>query len=144
MKKNILFIIIVLAIASCGKYEEGPIFSLRSKKNRLCREWRLDKGYLNGEESEIDINEINPNGKAFIKCKLKKYSPKTRKIANLVFDGAELIPNPWVTYELSPGEYRLKIDVFRKRKNKRIQIDVLERTLVVSGGHNTTLQWKNA
>lgn len=42
MKKQIGFIlaaVTVLSVASCGKYEEGPGFSLRSKKARITGVW---------------------------------------------------------------------------------------------------------
>ncbi|MEX2485590.1 MAG: lipocalin family protein [Brumimicrobium sp.] len=41
--------------SSCSKYEEGPAFSLRTKKARLAGEWKADK-YVSpdGEESNAD------------------------------------------------------------------------------------------
>lgn len=33
------FLILLLLFSSCGKYEEGPYFSLRTKKGRLCQQW---------------------------------------------------------------------------------------------------------
>ncbi len=41
-------------MTACGKYEEGPGFSLKSKTKRLCREWKLDKIVENGEDITID------------------------------------------------------------------------------------------
>lgn len=48
--KPILFLslIFTILITSCGKYEEGPNFSLRTKKNRLRSDWKLNKLYING------------------------------------------------------------------------------------------------
>ena len=45
MKKlSILFAAFaVLFLVSCGKYEDGPGFSLRSKKARVCGSWTYDK-----------------------------------------------------------------------------------------------------
>ena len=63
MRKNILFIIIVLAIASCGKYEEGPGFSLRSKKNRLSGEWEFKKVLYNDKVYEYEGDIIRNNVK---------------------------------------------------------------------------------
>ncbi|MEX1193140.1 MAG: hypothetical protein WEA99_14315 [Brumimicrobium sp.] len=41
--------------SSCSKYEEGPAFSLRTKKARLAGEWEADK-YVSpdGDESNAD------------------------------------------------------------------------------------------
>ncbi|MFI5202853.1 MAG: hypothetical protein ACHQF2_00030 [Flavobacteriales bacterium] len=51
MKTKILFVVmVVLTIASCNKYEEGPSLSLRSKKARLTGEWKADKFTLNGTD----------------------------------------------------------------------------------------------
>lgn len=36
-------VVIILNFNSCGKYEDGPNFSLRSKKARLTGEWEVVK-----------------------------------------------------------------------------------------------------
>jgi hypothetical protein len=54
MKKN-YFLLALLAIAitfgSCGKYEDGPNISLRTKKARVAGNWKVVK---------VTINGINP------------------------------------------------------------------------------------
>lgn len=45
-----LFIVLLLIFSSCGKYEEGPAFSLRTKKMRVTGEWKIDKILVNDEE----------------------------------------------------------------------------------------------
>lgn len=52
MKKlSILFAAFaVLLLASCGKYEEGPSFSLLSKKSRVVGEWYYEGIYVDGVE----------------------------------------------------------------------------------------------
>lgn len=49
MKKSTLFIAAwaVLLLVSCGKYEDGPGFSLLSRKTRVAGKWDLDKYFLN-------------------------------------------------------------------------------------------------
>ncbi|MBU3660524.1 MAG: hypothetical protein FGM14_11665 [Flavobacteriales bacterium] len=49
--------LIITLLSSCNKYEEGPNFSLSSKKSRLVGEWKLVKQTENG--SEIDLQNIN-------------------------------------------------------------------------------------
>src|SRR5688572_16681076 len=39
-----LIIIVILLIAACKKGEDDPAFSFRTRKNRLCGEWRLKSG----------------------------------------------------------------------------------------------------
>lgn len=46
------FLLILLSVASCGKYEEGPSFSLRSKKARVANEWKIDYAYDLGDQQE--------------------------------------------------------------------------------------------
>jgi len=44
MKKLIILLIIGLYVfSSCGKYEEGPIISFRTKKARLSGTWTIDE-----------------------------------------------------------------------------------------------------
>lgn len=58
MKKHILTLSMALAVlfivSSCGKYEEGPGFSLRSKTSRLTGTWKFEKIFENGTEVTID------------------------------------------------------------------------------------------
>jgi len=44
----ILIIITATTFTSCKKYEEGPSFSILSKKARLVNTWQLEKWFLNG------------------------------------------------------------------------------------------------
>jgi hypothetical protein len=39
---------------SCSKYDDGPFFSLRTKKGRLVGEWELDKVIQNGQTQSLD------------------------------------------------------------------------------------------
>lgn len=57
MKNAILvsFLGIALMFASCGKYEEGPSFSLRSKKARAVGVWTYEKVLANGTEVNISF-----------------------------------------------------------------------------------------
>ena len=50
MKKLLLFTFILLVATSCKKYPDGPLFSLSSKKARLCRTWRVEKYIKNGKD----------------------------------------------------------------------------------------------
>lgn len=57
MKKTTLFLavlIIILFLGSCGKYEDGPAFSLLTKKARLTGEWQVEKVFKNDVEEELD------------------------------------------------------------------------------------------
>lgn len=57
--KSILFVFSVLfVLASCNKYEDGPSFSLLTKKARLTNTWKVDK-YVdqNGNSSSPDSSD---------------------------------------------------------------------------------------
>ena len=51
----------VLSLVSCGKYEDGPEFSLRSKKSRLVNTWVIEKALQNGVDFTADFRVDNPD-----------------------------------------------------------------------------------
>jgi hypothetical protein len=54
-KNNVIALTLVMMISySCSKYDDGPFFSLRTKKGRLVGEWELDKVILNGQTQSLD------------------------------------------------------------------------------------------
>lgn len=53
MKTKIAFalafiLLYVITFSSCKTYSEGPAFSLRSKKARVCNTWKIDKCFVAG------------------------------------------------------------------------------------------------
>jgi hypothetical protein len=58
--KIVLALIIITStlVSSCGKYEEGPKFSLASKKSRLEGEWKLEKYMVNDADQTAAIQMI--------------------------------------------------------------------------------------
>ena len=63
--KNTLFlaaaVIIALNFQSCGKYEDGPNFSLRTKKNRIAGDWEVvrigNQNQLQGYSVEMSFDK---------------------------------------------------------------------------------------
>jgi hypothetical protein len=53
-----LLAITALMFTSCGKYEEGPAFSLKSKTARLTGEWKLIEMTSNGEVQNMEGIEV--------------------------------------------------------------------------------------
>ncbi|MFT7298624.1 MAG: hypothetical protein ACI9WO_001437 [Sphingobacteriales bacterium] len=53
--KNIKFLIIpiILSLVACGKYDEGPSLSLRSKENRITNNWTEVERVINGTDTTI-------------------------------------------------------------------------------------------
>ncbi len=56
--KNLILISAVMLIFTSCKYEEGPAVSLRSKEERLCNEWKIDKKLTNGVENTLTEAEL--------------------------------------------------------------------------------------
>jgi hypothetical protein len=53
MKRVLFFFLLTIVFFACNKYEEGPSFSLRTKKHRLVNTWAIDKYYVNGSDSTV-------------------------------------------------------------------------------------------
>jgi hypothetical protein len=60
MKKlSILFAAFaVVMLASCGKYEDGPGFSLRSKASRIAGSWTIEKATSDGVDYTADLSGL--------------------------------------------------------------------------------------
>lgn len=48
MKRIIYFLLLSIFMFSCSKYEDGPVLSLRSKKERVAAEWEVTEYRFNG------------------------------------------------------------------------------------------------
>ncbi len=73
-KLLLLFIGIVAMFFSCKKYEEGPAFSLLTKKSRVSNTWELDKYYENGVDKTNDAVSAFKDFTLFIDKNNMKYS----------------------------------------------------------------------
>jgi len=59
---NLIAIILVatmFAWSGCKKYEEGPAFSLRSKKDRVVGKWKVKKYLENGTDQTSSLTSLN-------------------------------------------------------------------------------------
>ncbi|MBL4752664.1 MAG: hypothetical protein JKY52_03550 [Flavobacteriales bacterium] len=50
---------LIFTTVSCGKYEEGPNLSLKTKKARLTNKWVVDEMFLDGVELSVSVPEID-------------------------------------------------------------------------------------
>jgi uncharacterized protein (TIGR03066 family) len=57
IKHFFLFLLPVFLLASCGKYEEGPAFSLRTKKARLVGKWKFEGQVVEPESAEWEFDK---------------------------------------------------------------------------------------
>ena len=57
MKKVSLLLTVIVAVtlmfSNCGKYEEGPAISFRTKTARVANDWVIEKYIVDGEEQDI-------------------------------------------------------------------------------------------
>lgn len=53
MKKVLLASVVFVVLAACGKYPEGPGFSLASKKARITNNWSLSSQSTNGQTDDL-------------------------------------------------------------------------------------------
>ncbi|GAB4278073.1 MAG: hypothetical protein Kow0068_01540 [Marinilabiliales bacterium] len=52
-----LFILLIITIMGCKKYDEGPSISLRSKINRIEGKWYIEKFLINNADSTSGMHE---------------------------------------------------------------------------------------
>jgi hypothetical protein len=57
----LLLAVSAIAVSSCGKYEEGPGFSLLSKKARITGEWTLNSMTVNGQAQDLSNTTVTVN-----------------------------------------------------------------------------------
>lgn len=61
MKRTNVFLVVLFAasliLSSCGKYDEGPSISLRSKTSRLTGIWKVTKAVYNGTEQTLSDDD---------------------------------------------------------------------------------------
>lgn len=50
-KPLVLFLVFALSFTGCGKYEEGPSFSLRSRTNRVVNTWAIDRVFIEDKDA---------------------------------------------------------------------------------------------
>lgn len=56
----VVLLLISLTFSSCGKYEDGPMFTVRTAKARLCQTWKPAK-YIDGSSgSETSAGANDP------------------------------------------------------------------------------------
>jgi hypothetical protein len=84
-RKNLLLILLLIfAFTACKKYDEGPAFSLRSKKARVVGKWVTEMWLVNKYEQVmmLDTNRTAEFTKDGI-YRYHEYNPFTHKATNL-------------------------------------------------------------
>lgn len=60
-KSTLMIFLLSVVLVACGKYEEGPGFSLKSKKGRLAGKWKIEKVTYNGTDVTASYQAFLPN-----------------------------------------------------------------------------------
>jgi len=100
---------IAFVAASCGKYEEGPAFSLASKEGRIINVWSLDAQFENGVEQTLtaedkdDYIEYMKDGKAVLSWVYAGTTTDIDATWELSDDKEQLIM--YMTYEMGGTSY---------------------------------------
>ena len=63
---KILLFTIFISFVSCKKYENGPAFSLMSKKARIANIWKVDTYILNGKDKTTEYRQLVTREKLII------------------------------------------------------------------------------
>lgn len=58
LKLFIVFTLFIGFTTSCKKYVDGPAFSLRTKKARLCGDWKIQSVTVNGNDMTSAFNTL--------------------------------------------------------------------------------------
>jgi hypothetical protein len=58
MNRYLLLSAAIVLLAGCRKYDEGPAFSIRSKKERLANLWEIEKYFVNGEDKTATVDTM--------------------------------------------------------------------------------------
>lgn len=86
-------LLIVSALSSCRKYEEGPNISLRTKKARVTNNWKYESAQVNGVETSQDP----------FYAKQKHYFYRDGKYIQTIIDPVTLearnLQGSWVLYD---------------------------------------------
>ena len=54
---NFLLVILLFMFIGCSKYEDGPAFSLLTKKARITNTWKIEKYVYDNGTSTTDVDE---------------------------------------------------------------------------------------
>ncbi|WP_070137841.1 hypothetical protein [Crocinitomix algicola] len=48
----------MVSLTACKKYEEGPVLTLKTKKERVANTWVIEQAFRNGEDVTDDYDEF--------------------------------------------------------------------------------------
>ncbi len=121
MKRNLLIALLigVVTISGCGKYEDGPGFTLLTKKMRVTGEWKQVKELYNEVEMETSVRTWNILKNSEIEWKetfndeeiISTYSWMfSVKKENFLIDRGGETPDEYIILKLTNKEFWVKLE----------------------------------
>ncbi|HEX8547064.1 MAG TPA: hypothetical protein VF691_08900 [Cytophagaceae bacterium] len=120
MKTNKIFLLLIVItslFSACRKYDEGPAISVRSRKERIANNWKIDKAYSNGNDvtqyyTAYDL-EFTKGGDA-------------KLIANFNIGGTVFSFDSKGTWSFEDNDEKLRLDLENNLADKTYNILKLE------------------
>jgi len=114
---GIVAIVTMIGLSSCGKYEDGPGISFRSKKGRVEGEWKLSSRTTNGTNETLDADEKDDTYKFTKDGKVEVQDPGNATITgDWVFDSKK--ENMTITYSAFGFSFAQKVKILELRNNE--------------------------
>lgn len=124
---KIFFIVFCISFASCKKYEDGPAFSLMTKKARISNIWAVDKYYLNGVDKTTEYRQLIIREKlVFFQSGNFEYSELSNwSWAVPAYSGKWTFVNNKEDLKMTPDNVAVKTKTFRilRLKNKELWLE---------------------
>jgi hypothetical protein len=111
MKKVlVVFFGLICLLSSCKKYEEGPSFTLLSKKARLANTWRIDQFFENGADKTSDAQTLFKDFVLVIDKNNMKYTKtfKALGLLNLSETGSWKLSSDQSNVDFTPDDNNIK------------------------------------
>ncbi len=105
----VLIALVAILVSNCKKYEEGPAFTLLTKKARISNTWELDKYYENGVDKTNDAKTAFKDFKLIIDKNNMKYSKSFSAFGLLAYGetGSWKFTSDMESIEFDPENYSL-------------------------------------
>ncbi len=117
---------IFVSFASCKKYENGPAFSLMTKKARLANIWSVDTYFLNGKDKTTEYRQLVARDKLIIfQSGEFEYSESSSWTWAAQYIGKWKFVNDKEELEMTPDNSVLKTKTYKilRLKNKSLWLE---------------------
>jgi len=89
----VVLMTVIFIIPSCGKYEEGPAFSILPKKTRVVNIWKVDKVFVNDVDRTSLYQDFNSSYKLELTKDEKLIATYTTTLGSVTENGTWALEN---------------------------------------------------